>query len=115
MLIDFQYTDKFLIVKVKGELDHHTAAQTKELIRGELSKEIAINLILDFNGLKFIDSSGVGMILGRYKEVQDLGGKMAIVGVNHTVQKIITLSGINKIMGVFSTEKQAIAHMKEEK
>ncbi|QNO16201.1 anti-sigma F factor antagonist [Alkalicella caledoniensis] len=115
MFVNLKYVDKFLIVQVKGELDHHTAEEIKNSVMKELEKEIAINLIIDFSGLKFMDSSGIGMILGRYKEVQKLGGKMAITGLNNTVEKIIKLSGIQKIIGVYKTAEEAIANLKEEK
>lgn len=115
MNIEIQYKDRYLIVALNGELDHHNAEEVKNKIKKEIEKEIAIDLILDLSGLKFMDSSGIGIILGRYKEIQKLGGKMAVAGMNPTVNKILTLSGLHKIIYTYNSPAQAITSLKEEK
>lgn len=115
MNIEIKYENKSLIAILKGELDHHSVSGVKEILQHEIEKEIAKNIVLDFTGIRFMDSSGIGMILGRFKEIQLKGGKMAISGMNQTVLKIFTLSGLQKIITSYDTIDRAIASLKEEK
>ncbi len=90
-----------LVTKVSGELDHHLA----KTIRTETDKRImrgnVKNLVFDFTDLHFMDSSGVGLVIGRYKLVKSLGGNISIVSCDGCVNKILTMSGIPKIISVY--------------
>jgi len=66
------------------------------------------NLILDATEISFIDSSGLGALLGRYKLIQQKGGRMSIFGVKPSVFRILELSGILKIIPIFTTESLAL-------
>jgi len=57
-------------------------------------------VVLDFNGVSFMDSAGIGLILGRYKNVSILGGKLEVVNVNNQVIKILNMSGLSKIIEI---------------
>lgn len=85
---------KAIVVTIAGELDHHIAAGVREVIDRELQKTGAINLAFDMSRLSFMDSSGIGVIMGRYKTVTALGGKIVIAGASKTVERIINMSGI---------------------
>ena len=91
------------VTKVSGELDHHLA----KTIRTETDKRImhgnVKNLVLDFTDLHFMDSSGVGLVIGRYKLVKSLGGSISIVSSDNCVNKILTMSGIPQIVPVYSS------------
>lgn len=115
MNIILSYESKCMIAKLKGELDHHTAVLIKESLQKEIQKEIATNIILDLSELKFMDSSGIGVILGRFKEIQKIGGKLVIAGMNDTVNKIFNLSGLQKIIKTFDSVPKAVTSLKEEK
>ena len=100
-----------LIITVTGELDHHIAAKLRSKIDKELGGEI-INIIFDFSELSFMDSSGVGMIMGRYKSVQKLGGSLIVAGATPQVERILKISGLMNIVDVTSTVGQAIEKIK---
>ena len=87
-----------LLVRLCGELDHHTAAKIKEEADHKLRSTNAVNIIFDFSDLSFMDSSGIGMIMGRYKKVRTLGGRVAAFGVNAQIVRIMEMSGIDKII-----------------
>ena len=87
-----------LLVRLKGELDHHMAAQIKEEVDSALRSSNAINIIFDFTNLDFMDSSGIGVIMGRYKKVRTLGGRVIVFGVSAGVLRIMEMSGIDKII-----------------
>lgn len=87
-----------LVVELSGEIDHHVA----EKIRNDIDDEIKLygtkNLILDFSKVTFMDSSGVGVVLGRYKKVGELGGTVAIRNADRLVRQILDMSGIFSLM-----------------
>lgn len=89
---------KTLVAKITGELDHHIAAGVRETIDRELQRTGAVNLAFDFSNLSFMDSSGIGVIMGRYKIVTALGGKIFVYGASETVGRIINMSGINELV-----------------
>ncbi|SES62418.1 STAS domain-containing protein [Anaerobranca gottschalkii] len=113
MKVVVRYENKFMIASLVGELDHHTAVEVREVLQKEIQKEITTKVILDLKGLKFMDSSGVGVILGRYKELDKLGGKLVVTGLNDTVKKIFQISGLNKIIKVFDDIPQGMKFLKE--
>lgn len=105
---DFEVVDKCLIIKLLEELDHHNAISIREqsdkLITGKNIKDI----IFDFTGSEFMDSSGIGVIMGRYKKIIFTGGKVAVTGVNQSVDRIFRLSGLYKIIHKFETIEEAV-------
>ncbi len=87
-----------LVVKIDGEIDHHTAKDLKAEIDHELLMKNIVNLVLDFDGVTFMDSSGIGVIAGRYKEIQARGGKVMVIRVKPQVDKILEISGLKTIL-----------------
>ena len=100
MQIIFQSRDNILIVKLTGELDHHGADQIREKVDSKIISSNSKNLILDLSELKFMDSSGIGIIIGRYKAVSSQGGKLYIVCPSKTINKLIRMCGIEKIITI---------------
>lgn len=92
-----------LIVAVTGELDHHTAGLLKSNIQAELDRGVIRHLILDFSGLSFMDSSGLGVLLGRYKELAKWQGRMLVFGLQPAVEKLFMMTGLNKLIPVESS------------
>lgn len=87
-----------LIVKPNGEIDQDCATDLRMEIDRELHRCHAKNLILDLGGVTFMDSSGIGVIIGRYKHIKALGGKTMIIRPQPQVDKILELSGLKKIV-----------------
>ena len=106
--VQCQYARGSLIVRIGGELDFQTAAQFRSVVEKELDETGAQNLILNLEALKFVDSSGLGAILGRYKRVMAAGGNVYMVGVAGQSRRILELSGVLRIIPVFKSEKQAL-------
>lgn len=98
MNVRLEYASGTLIAKISGEIDHHTSEQLRETLDNELTNRSIKNLILDFDRVTFMDSSGIGMIVGRYKKVNALGGKMMIIRQSSRVDKILELSGIKNLL-----------------
>lgn len=97
-----------LIFKLKGELDDHSAADFRSIFAMEWEKDDVRNLIIDFKEVTFMDSSGVGAIIGRYKQVDQKGGRVAICSPSKTVAKLIEMSGLLRIISIYPSEKDAL-------
>lgn len=105
-----RYRD-LLLVRLIGELDVQTAESVRQMLQEELAKGTVKYLVLNLERLPFMDSSGLGVILGRYKTLQALGGKLLICGANPTVRRLLELSGVFKVSAVFETEEEALQSM----
>ena len=100
MNVSFVEADNELIVKLDGDLDHHGADLAREEIDSLLREHNIVKLIMDFKGLDFIDSSGIGFVIGRYKNIRKKDGTVEIVNSSKKVRKILDMSGIGKIIRI---------------
>ena len=96
--IDMETIGATLVVKIDGEIDHHTAKELKVDIDREIYVKNISNLVLDFDRVTFMDSSGIGVIAGRYKEIKARGGKVMVIRVKPQVDKILEISGLKSIL-----------------
>ena len=80
-----------------GELDHHAAAPIREQIDGEIEKYRPKKVIIDFADLTFMDSSGIGLVMGRYKTASQVGAALTVRNVSNQTYKVMRLSGIDRI------------------
>ncbi len=87
-----------LVAKIDGEIDHHTAQIFREKLDRELNIKNIVNLVLDFDGVTFMDSSGIGAVVGRYKEIAARGGRVMIIRVKPQVDKVLEISGLKTIL-----------------
>ena len=96
----YELKDGFLRVRIPKELDHHSAiglrAETDMLIRTYHVR----HLIFDFSRTEFMDSSGIGIILGRYKKISCFGGRVYAVNVDNRIRRILLLSGLENIVEI---------------
>ncbi len=102
-------TGRALVASLSGELDHHNAAR----VRGELESRFAAaglqNLIFDLAELSFMDSSGLGILIGRFKTVSALGGEVRIAAPSEQAERLLRLAGIHKIIPIFPSLSEAAA------
>ncbi|MBP3361859.1 MAG: anti-sigma factor antagonist [Clostridia bacterium] len=101
MTIDLSGQQKLLTVRLDGELDHCSAAAVRESVEEELRKTGAVNVAFDFSAVTFMDSSGIGLILGRYKTVRGLGGRIILFGMSREIERIMRMSGIDRIAEIY--------------
>lgn len=101
--------DKTLLVEILSrELDHHIARDVREEVDEILLKRQVNYIIFDFKYVNFMDSSGIGVIIGRYKKIVNHGGRVSVVNMNDRVKKVFNLSGMSKIIDVYDTFEDAI-------
>ena len=87
-----------LRVYLRGELDHHEAGAIRKELDDLLFEERPKTLIFDFSGVRFMDSSGIGLVLGRYRIVSGLGGKVTVADAPPAIAKLFKMSGVDKIV-----------------
>lgn len=93
----FKVKKETLIISLPEELDHYAAGkireQTDELFNGNRIRDV----IFDYQHTYFMDSSGIGLVMGRYRAVRFLNGNIYIVGVNDKISRILNISGIYRV------------------
>lgn len=97
---EISYHNGALRVNLIGEIDHHSARTVREEIDKELFFYRAKVVLMDLSGIDFMDSSGLGLILGRYTKVIELGGKLKLLNPSTNVMKILELAGTEKIIPI---------------
>lgn len=111
MYLEFKTLNNVLIVSLEGELDHHNVEEVRTKIDDRLDRDAISKLIMDFSALNFMDSSGIGMIIGRYKRLNSKGGNLAIANVKSNLDKIFELSGIHKIIKLYDNIEEALENI----
>lgn len=97
MVVETKYEENILTAKLYGEIDHHKAPQIRQKIDAQTENLRPKELHLDFSHVSFMDSSGIGLIMGRYRQVSLVGGVLRVINVPKPLMKIITLSGIDSL------------------
>ncbi|MGM9987032.1 MAG: anti-sigma F factor antagonist [Bacillaceae bacterium] len=105
--IDYEIRKQVLCIRLAGELDHHTAQNLRITITDLLEKHKTKHLIFNLEKLTFMDSSGLGVILGRYNQIKALGGEMVICETVPSVKRLFDMSGMFKIVKLESNERAA--------
>ncbi len=97
---EFQIIDNCLMVKLPREVDHHRASYICEQADRYLLQENVHHVIFDFEDTRFMDSSGIGIIMGRYKKIACFGGKVYAIHTDRQIQRILTVSGLHNIVKI---------------
>ena len=92
--------DKLLTIELTEEIDHHTTEKIRRRTDYEIERFIPRKTVLDFNKVTFMDSSGIGMLIGRYKVMKMFGGSIEIINAKPSIKKIFEMCGIPKIIKV---------------
>lgn len=100
MSIEIRMNEENLLAKISGELDHHTAAAMRTELDEKISNLNPHKLMLDFSDVSFMDSSGIGFIMGRYKLMKENGGVVEVVNTPRNINKVLKISGLDKIITI---------------
>lgn len=110
MELKFKRKNKTLIILITGEIDHHTSQELRRQTESALEQIGGKNIIFGFEEVSFMDSSGIGVMIGRYKQIQSLGGRIAIACPNEKIEEIIQLSGLSRLLPSFPSLDAAISY-----
>lgn len=96
-MVRFNYNGNTVTAELSGEIDHYNASDMRKKIDMTIKERLPEKIILDFEKVSFMDSSGIGLVIGRYRLIDNLGGKIIVKNVSSQIRKIMKMSGIEKI------------------
>lgn len=89
-----------LTIELSGEIDHHNAAMLRLEADEAIQKALIKNIRIDFNDVTFMDSSGIGFILGRYKIAESIGGAIEVTNLSNRIYSMMMLAGLDKLVSL---------------
>jgi len=94
----FEVNGRTMVIRLQEDLDHHNAVYIREMADNFLEKYPINRIIFDFSGVQFMDSSGIGVIMGRYKQMRYVDGEVCVCGIGKSVDRIFQMSGLYKLV-----------------
>jgi stage II sporulation protein AA (anti-sigma F factor antagonist) len=98
-----------LVLRLAGELDVYTVDTFRQKADQAVRSSGARTVLLVLRQLAFLDSTGLGAILGRYRWLQERGGRMAVAGAGGRVKTVLEVSGVSRLIPLFDSERKAVA------
>ncbi len=106
MAVQIDIADEVMIARIIGDIDHHNAKELRETIDDAVVKGQIRDLELDFRDVSFMDSSGIGLVMGRYKLMQELGGRLHLQNVAGHLKKVMVLAGLDRLAVLDRPERE---------
>lgn len=108
MPVDIDIEERSVTAYISGEIDHHNAAGLRNEIDEAVESAYPEVLVLDFGGVTFMDSSGIGLVMGRYKLMKNLRGRIAVQNAPKAIRKVMRMAGIEKLLLVESRREESL-------
>lgn len=111
--MEYKYIEnqKLLIFRITEEIDEFKAKEIRRKADYEIERFMPKRVIFDFNRVSFMDSSGIGMVIGRYKQTSLLGGKMELANLRPSVKKIFEMSGVLRLIPEIDLEQEKLSEL----
>ena len=93
-----------LVVLLVGEIDHHESAIIRRQVDAAIELYRPERLVLDFSGVTFMDSSGIGLVMGRYKLMNSFGGKLEVANTPKYLRNVMRMAGLDKLSNIFEED-----------
>ncbi len=100
MSVDIKIAPETVTAYLVGELDHHNISKIRKEIDYTIERSNPLEVVLDFTGVTFMDSSGIGLIMGRYKLAGELGAKVVVTGVTPSTAKVMKIAGLEQLVKI---------------
>lgn len=97
MSVRIETADGIMRAHLSGEIDHHLAGGLRERIDAAILRERPASLLLDFSDVTFMDSSGIGLVMGRYRLMSEAGGETEVTGASPQIRKVMKLAGLDRL------------------
>ena len=111
MNTEYYEKDKILVFKINEEIDECSVKEIRRKSDYEIERFMPREVVFDFDRVTFMDSAGIGMIIGRYKQVNLIGGKMSVTNLTDSIRKIFEMSGLFKIISEVKLEKEEVSNL----
>ncbi len=108
MSVRTEINGKVLTAYLDGEIDHHSSKSMREIIDTAIMDKMPEMLVLDFRDVSFMDSSGIGLVMGRYKELKKIGGELHITNTTPHITKVMKLSGLERLATIGKEDKNEV-------
>ena len=95
--VTFLSGERTLTARISGEIDHHAAKDLREKIDERMMSERPTRLVLDFSGVGFMDSSGIGLVLGRAQRAEEQRATVRLIGLSDPIMRVVRLCGLERI------------------
>ncbi len=102
--VKIEVHSKTMVAYLFGEIDHHNAAKIRSTLDIRIESTQPSQLILDFTNISFMDSSGIGLVMGRYKLMKYMGGNLKIVNPSPQIRKVMNLAGFDRLAVIEQTK-----------
>ena len=109
----YEASEQVLVIHLPREVDHHNCSALKNETDLLLGENYVRKMIFDFSATEFMDSSGIGVLLSRYKQMRGSGGTVAYYGAGRQVKRILTIGGITRIVKGYDTKEAAVEERQE--
>lgn len=103
MSVEIKVKGEVVTALLSGELDHHTAPEMRNAIDSAVELNMPTLVVLDFGGISFMDSSGIGLVMGRYRNLSKTGAELHITGASPQIYKVLKLAGIERLASLDKT------------
>ncbi len=97
MQLSFSRQEDTLVASLAGELDHHGAGEVRDTLDNTVLRQRCRQLVLDLSALTFMDSSGIGLVMGRYRLMSSLGGVLTVRGTSPRLERMMRFAGLEKL------------------
>lgn len=97
-----------VLAELSGDIDHCSSKGLRMPIDEEIMKRLPTRLILDFEDVSFMDSSGIGLLIGRYKLMNDLGGSLITVNPKPEIRKLMELAGVQRLCSIIYRKRRSL-------
>ena len=104
--VSYEQKEDTLVVHVGGEIDHHSAVEVRTEIDARIIAATPARVLLELSAVDFMDSSGLGLIMGRYALMQRIGGELTLKNPNERVMKIFDLAGLGRIIRIENDKEE---------
>lgn len=102
----YEKQDKRLIFKINEDIDEYSAQKIRRKLDNEIERYMPREVIFDFDKVSFMDSAGIGLLIGRYKLANLIGSKVEVANISTPIRKIFEMSGLLKIIPEVAIEKK---------
>ena len=100
MKVTITIADNIIKADIFGDIDHHSAKEIREKIDAALTSSTPTALVMDFGNVSFMDSSGIGLVMGRYRLAKEMGATTKIVRLNYSFKRVMKLAGLDKLVAM---------------
>jgi stage II sporulation protein AA (anti-sigma F factor antagonist) len=111
--VNYYLKKETMFIRLYGELDQETVKPFRDKLIDIIDKYDIKNLVFNLNDLEFMDSTGIGLIIGRYNQLKLKGGKVILCSINKNLERIILLSGLPRICLIKENEQEVQLYLEE--